>query len=179
MGIKANFNMDGLKSYAEKWKESLMEDLKVAFQLACMEVVANAKRVNTYIDQTGNLRSSIGYVIYYNGKEIESSFSATPADKGTKYIQMGKNSKGEKYGHVKETPGGTGQDGVQKGIEFARQKAGEHGDDGFVAVVVAGMEYAAYVEAKGFDVLTGSTLRFEDVFKKHFANVNNVYGTNF
>lgn len=179
MGIKANFNMDDLKSYAEKWEENLMEDLKVAFQLACMEVVANAKRVNTYIDQTGNLRSSIGYVIYYNGKEIESSFSATPAAKGAKYIQMGKNSKGEKYGHVKETPGGTGQDGAEKGLAYARSIANESGNDGFVAVVVAGMEYALYVESKGYDVLTGSTLRFPDIMKKHLASINNVYGVNF
>jgi len=155
-----------------------MKSLKDALERACEEVVEKAKTVDTYIDQTGNLRSSIGYVIYYNGEEVLSSFSAEKAEKDRRYLQIGKNSKGEKYGHVRKTPGGSGEDGAAKGLAFARSKAEESGADGFVAVVVAGMEYALYVESKGFDVLTGSALRFGELVKAQLARVNTVYGTN-
>ena len=155
MGIKANFNISSVKAYVEKWKQGLIEDLKLAFSMACSEVVENAKSIDTYKDQTGNLRSSIGYVIYYKGEEIESSFSPVATEIGD------------------------GKYGTSQGLSFARDKVKELAGNGFVAVVVAGMDYAAYVEAKGFDVLTGSALRFADIVKKHLATVNEVYGTKF
>ena len=39
---------------------------------------------------------------------------------------------------------------------------------GYVLIVVAGMEYAAAVESKGFDVITGSSLTAIADLKKHF-----------
>ena len=41
--------------------------------------------------------------------------------------------------------------------------------------MVAGAEYALYVEAKGYDVLTGSTRQFSDDLKIEFDNVINVF----
>lgn len=40
--------------------------------------------------------------------------------------------------------------GLQKGLEIAKQYSG------YALVVVAGMEYAVYVEAKGYDVISNS-----------------------
>lgn len=38
--------------------------------------------------------------------------------------------------------------------------------------MVAGAEYAIYVENKGYDVLTGSWLQFESIFKQNFQNIS-------
>lgn len=83
-----------------------------------------------YIDDTANLRSSIGYVIAEDGKIIgESDFKPV---KG-------------------------GEEGARKGRELAEQLASEHGK-GIVLIVVAGESYARYVAAKGYDVLDSAEL---------------------
>lgn len=74
----------------------------------------------SWIDDTGNLRSSIGYAIYEYGRTtIESSFPI-----------------------VRE-----GSEGAQRGQEYINDLAGLF-STAYAAVVVAAMEYAEYVEAK-------------------------------
>lgn len=183
MAIKAQFNRKSLDNYAERWKQRLMDALKEAFQSACMDVVEEARLTDTYIDQTGNLRSSIGYVLYYNGVEIANNFSPTPATKGVEYMQYvskkKKDGTTEVVGQIKQTPGGDGVEGSEIGLEYARKVAEGASKKGFVAVIVAGMDYATYVEAKGYDVLSGSTLRFAENMKKYYEAINKYFGTNF
>jgi hypothetical protein len=95
------------------------------------EQCINTARIGgSYRDQTGNLRSSVGYVVVKDGKVIHtSSFEV------------------EKHG---------GQ-GATEGRAFAERKAHEFGK-GIVLIVVAGMNYAAYVSAKGRDVLDSAEL---------------------
>ncbi len=78
-------------------------------------------------DQTGNLRSSIGYVVVKDGKPVNVSFGAV------------------KGGHA----------GVNEGQRLALQ-VGSRQTDGYALVVVAGMNYAVHVESKGRDVLTSA-----------------------
>jgi hypothetical protein len=95
------------------------------------ESCINAARIaGSYRDQTGNLRSSTGYVIVKNGQMIHTSSFET------------------------EKRGGAGS---RDGRLFAEQKAREYGK-GIVLIVVAGMNYAAYVSAKGKDVLDSAEL---------------------
>jgi hypothetical protein len=91
----------------------------------------NAARIGgSYTDQTGNLRSSTGYVIVKNGNVIHaSSFDVERK----------------------------GSEGSKEGRQFAEQKAREYGK-GVVLIVVAGMNYAAYVSATGRDVLDSAEL---------------------
>lgn len=98
------------------------------------------RSTNSYKDQTGNLRSSIGYVIVKNGKVIKQSDFAT----------------------VK-----TGRGGSKSGTAYARKLAGEF-PDGIALIVVAGMNYAAYVSAKGYNVLDSSELLAERLASKLF-----------
>ena len=91
------------------------------------EFVNKARSINTYQDQTGNLRSSIGYVIAKNGRVLRKN-----------YKQVGGANKG-----------------VTKGLNLADKAAAEH-SDGIVLIVTAGMEYGLYVESMGYDVLSGS-----------------------
>lgn len=95
------------------------------------EQVLNAARLtNSYKDQTGNLRSSIGYVVAVDGEIVQmSSFDV-----------------------VKN--GGWGS----KGGKTYAMKLVRDFPKGIVLIVVAGMKYASYVSAKGYDVLDSSEL---------------------
>lgn len=95
------------------------------------EQVLNAARsTDSYKDRTGNLRSSIGYVVALDGEVVQmSSFEV-----------------------VKE-----GGEGAKSGKEYAMQLIKDF-PQGIVLIVVAGMNYASYVSAKGYDVLDSSEL---------------------
>lgn len=86
-----------------------------------------------YIDRTGNLRSSSGYVIFKDGKVLI---------KG-------------KFETVKG-----GEKGAKEGEKFARSLAPKF-PQGLVLVLVAGMQYAASVSSKGYNVLDSGTLTSE------------------
>ncbi len=90
------------------------------------QCVNYAREHGTYTDQTGNLRSSVGYILVKNGTIIDASM-----------IELN-----------------TAQQEAQKFIdELVRNYS-----HGIVLIVVAGMNYAASVEARGYDVITGSEL---------------------
>lgn len=95
------------------------------------EQVLNAARLtNSYKDQTGNLRSSIGYVVAVDGEIVKmSSFDV-----------------------VKE-----GGEGAKGGKAYAMKLVRDF-PKGIVLIVVAGMNYASHVSAKGYDVLDSSEL---------------------
>jgi len=150
MPIKANFSDSYLKEIMNQFTGAVTDSVSDAMRMACLKMVERAKQTNTYKDRTGNLRSSIGYVLYHNGKEISRQFEI-----------------------VKD-----GGDGIRKGSALAREVASEYGK-GFVAVVVAGMNYAAYVEAKGKDVITGSSLGFSADMAKYLKVVTKQYGIKF
>jgi hypothetical protein len=114
-----------------------------AFQMTCLEITNLAKSTNTYKDQTNNLRSSIGFILYDKGEFVAERFEI--AGIGTE---------------------GDGKKGVERGKQVAAE-AVEAYPDALVGVIVAGMEYALYVEAKGYDVLTGSCLQAQTVLEKY------------
>ena len=86
----------------------------------CVIEARNRSQEESWFDQTGNLRSSIGYVIYHNGIKIDSSL----------------------FDVVKN-----GAEGKGTGESLADDIASKY-PTGYVLVVVAGMSYADYVEAK-------------------------------
>lgn len=94
-----------------------------------LECVKEARLNGKYKDQTGNLRSSIGYVILENGKPIKKSG----------------------FSKVK----GTATDAQTKSNSLINKLAATY-NRGLVLVVVAGMDYAAYVEARGYNVLNSA-----------------------
>lgn len=105
----------------------------------------------SFKDHTGNLRSSIGFVILKNGKVINQNFKIS-----------GK--------------GSSGKEGMQKAkamVARLMERVGIEYPKGFVLIVVAGMEYAAAVESKGYDVITGSSLIVEDKLKRVMKDLPN------
>lgn len=59
---------------------------------------------------------------------------------------------------------------MEIGKEFANQIAADY-PLGYALILVAGMEYASFVEGKGFDVITGSTLNANADMGAAFRNV--------
>lgn len=117
--------MADVRKKLEGAKQKMGNVIVLRFQRIGETFIANARSNDTYKDQTGNLRSSIGYVILKDGEQIFGAF-----------------------------PGRTGEGKARaaKTVDEAKAKAPR----GFVLIVVAGMEYALYVEAMGYDVLTAS-----------------------
>ena len=85
----------------------------------------------SWYDQSGNLRSSVGYVIAHDGSIIQYS----------------------DFNQVKQ-----GSEGVKVGKDLAEELARRYSND-YVLVIVAGMNYAEYVEAMdNKDVLASTEL---------------------
>lgn len=126
--------------------ERLYQALTNVLIYAGEEVIKYARNPNRrrYKDRTGNLTSSIGYVVLRDGKVMRESDFATVKGDGT--------SKGKLTGS-------------KSGRDFLKSLISEH-NNGLVLIVVAGMPYAAYVEAMGLDVLDSAEIKAEDIVKR-------------
>ena len=149
MGIKANFSFEDIHNSHEMFITKIIAVLEDALSLAATQLVVYAKNkdglnVKDFRDRTNNLRSSIGYVLYKDGKKISASFAKSGV--GTQ---------------------GDGALGMEEGENYAVDVAGKY-QEGYVLVLAAGMHYAAYVEAKGYDVITGASLKMDDEITKYF-----------
>ena len=102
-----------------------------------------ARKSKSYLDQTGNLRSSVGYVISVDGNVVNSSDFDT----------------------VKN-----GENGAKEGYEYACSLASQF-PQGICLIVVAGMNYAAYVSATGRDVLDSAELLAEQLVPKMLSKL--------
>lgn len=106
------------------------------------EFVKVARLSGQYIDHTGNLRSSIGYVIVRNGRILGRNFQLS--DKGTDK-QTGK------------------REGEQLAMDLVKTFS-----TGYVLIGVAGMKYAVHVEAlDNYDVVTSAANKAEESIKEH------------
>ena len=99
-----------------------------------------------YIDWSSNLRSSIGYVVVADGEVVKmSSFE----------------------------PVNGGDEGARKGRQFAQEIAARY-PTGIVLILVAGMEYAAYVSSKSYDVLNTGVTEAEEMIPRMMRQLNDV-----
>lgn len=97
----------------------------------CVSRVRDREGNKSWYDQSGNLRSSVGYVIAYNGIIIQYS----------------------DFNQIKQ-----GSEGVSVGKNLAKELVKRYPND-YVLVIVAGMNYAEYVERKdNKDVLASTEL---------------------
>ncbi len=143
MGIEPKFNIDDLFNDIGRKINAILEGVIEAMQKTCLEITNKAKQLDTYQDHTNNLRSSIGYVVYNNGEKVAEHF--TQAGAGSQ---------------------GVGSTGIEKGKKVAEEAAKEFPND-LVGVIVAGEDYALYVESKGYDVLTGPFLEAYPILEKN------------
>lgn len=132
MGIKPRFSPADIDKYLNEKKARLLKMVIDRLVYIGERFVANARNNGNYMDRTGNLRSSIGYIVLYNGSVIKQNFKTS-------------------------NKGSDRKRGLSKAMDFAESIAEDY-PRGFVLIVVAGMDYAAVVESKGKDVLTGSSI---------------------
>ncbi len=115
------------------------------------EATATAASRGRYQNITGNLRSSIGYIISYNGRVVREG--------GFKQVT----GRGENMQKVDfTTKRGKSVVFCRTGMDFARAIAAEY-PKGITLVVVAGMDYASFVNAKGFDVLDSAEIQVKQM----------------
>lgn len=132
MGIVPNFDNKAIEQYMANKQKTLETLIMRNLNYLGMKCIVLARTLDTYKDRTANLRNSIGYVIVNNGKVM-----------GTQFESQGRGS---------EWTSDDGE-GEKVGKELALKLAKEF-TEGFALIVVAGMEYASYVEdVHGLDVL--------------------------
>lgn len=134
MGVRLTTDISEIESILKQSLEIVRYEILRALSYLgeqCVIKVRDRSANESWIDQTGNLRSSIGYAIYEKGrKEIESAFKI-----------------------VKK-----GREGSAEGKKMIDELAGLYSDT-YALVVIAAMNYAEYVEAKdNKDVLASTEL---------------------
>lgn len=129
MSLTPMFSMSDIDRDIKRFRDKAQR--KTVESLAYIgEEFVNRARLKTpdqgsYRDRTGNLRSSIGYLVAIDG---EIQIQKTEGDK---------------------------PEGLSAGDQLAEELAEEH-NGGIVLIVYAGMNYAAAVESRNYDVITGS-----------------------
>lgn len=130
-GFKSLFNGAQVQNIMEQFQEKLDSKTVEILQYIGEQFVNEARIKGNYTDRTGNLRSSIGYIILNDGQVIDKSFQKAGVGSG-------------------------GSEGVSAAKELTNKLAQQY-SKGLVLIGVAGMEYAFYVEKKhSLDVISGS-----------------------
>lgn len=158
MGVKCSVSSSALRRYFVKSHNIIAREVKRALLRLgeeCNKKIRDRSADDSWIDHSGNLRSSIGYAIYSFGRvQVESAFAV-----------------------VKE-----GKEGAQAGKQLIDELASQYADT-YALVVLAGMEYASDVEAiKTKDVLASTELwaksviseRMQMAKEKALAEINNL-----
>jgi hypothetical protein len=153
--LQLKLNKSDIKKLLQQRKERIEQALLLRLQRIGEEFVTNARDNATFTDRTGNLRSSIGYVILKDGKQIFSDFQRFPKAKG-----------------VKKPAGKSGVTAAKEVINEAKANF----STGIVLIGVAGMDYAAAVESKGYDVITASSILAENSLTKAVKTIDSKAG---
>ena len=132
MAIKQTTPQNIVNAYLDqeiqRREQALLYNLAYVGEMCINEARSTTKAANNYKDQTGNLRSSVGYVLVHNGRIVQSSSFKSVLN---------------------------GQQGATEGSGYAKQLAKKY-RQGIVLILVAGMNYAVHVQNKGYDVLTSA-----------------------
>ena len=139
---------DAIKFVNEKFSridKAIVSRLQLIGEQFVRDARTKTKEQGGFGDQTGNLRSSIGFVILKDGETTHEDFQLAS--------------------------GGTDREtGLLRGkAEIAKLK-GKY-PSGYVLLCVAGMEYAADVEKKNKDVITGSSLIAREALNKAIQTI--------
>ena len=131
MAIKPNFTKDDVRKRFDAFLNEIEKKQIVRLQRLGEMCLVEARTNKGYMMQTGALLSSTGYEVFVDGVAIHSQFDAASGAES----------------NAAET-------GIKSGQNIA-ETIGK-GTKGIALVVVAGMNYAAYVEAKGYNVLSSA-----------------------
>lgn len=131
MAIIPQFTRDDVARVFDKFLDTVEKRQVARLQQLGEMCLIEARQNKGYMMQTGALLSSTGYEVFVGGRAIHSQFDAAQ---------------------------GAQSEGAQTGMQTGKNVAESIGKEttGVCLVVVAGMNYATYVEAKGKNVLTSA-----------------------
>lgn len=130
MAIKQITPASEIDQYIKEQVERIINATIYLFRYIGERCLNAARETNSYKDRTGNLRSSLGYVIVRDGKIVDQSDFEVVLQ---------------------------GDSGAKSGIQFAKDVARQF-PEGIALILVAGMNYAAFVSATGRDVIDSAEL---------------------
>lgn len=131
MAIKPNFTKDDVRKRFDAFLNEIEKKQIARLQRLGEMCFVEARTNKGYMMQTGALLSSTGYEVFVDGVAIHSQFDAASGAESN-----------------------AAEMGIKSGQSIA-ETIGK-GTKGIALVVVAGMNYAAYVEAKGYNVLSSA-----------------------
>jgi hypothetical protein len=173
LSIKPKFTKQQLNALVGQ-KLSRFNDAVVLRFIRIGENFVNDARTNhTYTDRTGNLTSSIGYIILKDGVQLVENFLDKP---GPELNELPEAQKKALSGFTGKTAEILKADLQKKlvGKDLAKKVAEDLAakySTGYVLICVAGMDYAASVESKGYDVITSSAITAKDELPKQLNNL--------
>lgn len=140
MPVIAKFNVDTIFKDVLRKVELITAAVEEALEMVCLEIVRKAKtEYGTGSPEKAGQPHQPDYIEWTH--YLKGSIGYVVYSDGQK---------------IAENFGGDNAGGAEKGRKLATSVAGQY-PKGFVAVIVAGSEYAAYVESRGYSVLTGAT----------------------
>lgn len=131
MAIKPNFTKDDVRKRFDAFLNEIEKKQIARLQRLGEMCLVEARTNKGYMMQTGALLSSTGFEVFVDGVAIHSQFDAASGAESN-----------------------AAEMGIKSGQSIA-ETIGK-GTKGIALVVVAGMNYAAYVEAKGYNVLSSA-----------------------
>ena len=147
MAVKAEFKVEGIRQLQQRLnerKEALKRVLDMKLLQLAEEAVTHAKHNKGYKDRTANLKNSISFALFYDGELVTQQVGKIP--------------------QPNEAP--KEHQGVASNLEQFCSETGVVRPTGYSLIIVAGMEYGAHVEHKGYNVLHLTKYYLRDEMKK-------------
>lgn len=141
--IRANFSVADLQKQIREYQKEARKACIASYKAIGSSFVTDARQNADFQDHTGNLRSSIVFLLKVDGKIRIRDYEVS--QRGTDRIT-----------------------GMTEGLRFAESVAKETPNEGIVMIVTVGMDYAASVESKGRNVITGSSQTTKKLLRTYF-----------
>lgn len=136
--------VEALKQRLLDRKQAVDNVLSMALPELGEKAVTFSKNNKGYQDQTANLKNSISFAVFHDGKQITKSigegYNATYKDRHNKE-------------HNNPYTKGEVMQMRSSALDEYALRPGVVAPKGYTIIVVAGMEYGKYVEDKGYNVL--------------------------
>lgn len=131
---KADIKSQGIAELQKRllyMKDAVERRLDMELRQLGEESCTHAKENKGYKDRTANLKNSMSYALFKDGQQVMQSIGQIPKPDEDK----------------------NGQQQVSENLSLYAAGSGVVAAKGYTLIVVAGMNYGKYVEAKGYNVL--------------------------
>lgn len=144
--------IDALKQRLLERKQALDERLEDELRRIAENALTHAKLHQGYKDRTGNLKNTISYVLYKDGKPVSTHIGHNQSQKGKRIVSDAE---------------------VQERLQRYVSDNNIANTKGYKLVIIAPMEYAARVESKGYNVLYLTHFFVQDEIKQLIKDIMN------